>query len=63
MEKKRNLGRIHWWLNSAAEHIIAGKVKLNSVLLAGASSETGADAKRNISRGEGCHREPKHDWS
>lgn len=50
MEKKRNLGRIHWWLNSAAEHIIAGKVKLNSVLLAGASSETGADAKRNISR-------------
>lgn len=50
MEKKRNLGRIHWWLNSAAEHIIAGQVKLNSVLLAGASTETGADAKRNVSR-------------
>lgn len=50
MEKKRNLGRIHWWLNSAAEHIIAGKVTLNSVLLAGAMSESGADAKRNHSR-------------
>lgn len=50
MEKKRNLDRIHWWLNSAAEHIIAGGVKLNSVLLAGASSENGADAMRNITR-------------
>lgn len=50
MEKKRNIARINWWLNSSAEHIVVGKMKLNSVLLAAASAENGADAKRNFTR-------------
>lgn len=51
MAGKRNIERIHWWLNKAAEGIIAGRKKLDAVLLAGTSLD-GQSADRNQKRAE-----------
>lgn len=50
MAKKRNVGRVHWWLHCAAKEIIAGKHDLDQVLLLAAGSEGSSDEKRNVDK-------------
>ncbi len=50
MQGKRNVNRIHWWLNGAAEHITAGKHNLSRVLLLATSAEGSPDEKRNADK-------------
>lgn len=50
MDGKRDMGKVHWYLNVAAENIVVGKTRLNDALLVMARNPAGGDAARNSSR-------------
>lgn len=50
MEGKRYMGRVHWFLNVAAQSISVGRVLLEDVLLVMAANANSSDAERNSER-------------